>query len=153
MRHSLSCRTRCDAGDRKQKSPERLAQRAFCRGSLGAWRLNRISPVSVMQALQFKKWNTGQESNLRALRSKRNGDASNPLPVCNWIRRQESDLRGRRSERRWDSSNPHLNCIGGTARTRTLQAGFWRPGTTLWPTRNWRRADDSNITPLRMPSV
>src|SRR5215469_396254 len=45
------------------------------------------------------KWNTRQESNLRALGSKPNGDAGNPRLVYWWIRRQESDLRGLRSER------------------------------------------------------
>jgi hypothetical protein len=57
-------------------------------------------------------WNTRQESNLRALGSKPNGDADNPRLVY-WIRRQESDLRGLRSERSWDASNPHLNNLAG----------------------------------------
>jgi hypothetical protein len=58
------------------------------------------------------EWNTRQESNLRALGSKPNGDAGNPRLVY-WIRRQESDLRGLRSERSWDASNPHLNDLAG----------------------------------------
>jgi hypothetical protein len=58
------------------------------------------------------KWNTRQESNLRALGSKPNGDAGNPRLVY-WLRRQESDLRGLRSERSWDASNPHLNKMAG----------------------------------------
>ena len=39
------------------------------------------------------EWNTRQESNLRALGSKPNGDAGKPLLVY-WIRRHESGLRG-----------------------------------------------------------
>jgi hypothetical protein len=70
---------------------------------------NRCPPV---------RWNTRQESNLRALGSKPNGDTGNPRLVC-WIRRQESDLRGLRSERSWDASNPHLNNCGGPTRSRT----------------------------------
>jgi hypothetical protein len=58
------------------------------------------------------RWNTRQESNLRALGSRPNGDTGNPRLVC-WIRRQESDLRGLRSERSWDASNPHLNDLAG----------------------------------------
>ena len=53
-------------------------------------------------------WNTRQESNLRALGSKPNGDAGNPRLVY-WIRRQGSNLRRLRSERSWDASNPHLS--------------------------------------------
>lgn len=69
------------------------------------------------------EWNTRQESNLRALGSKPNGDAGNPRLVY-WIRRQESDLRGLRSERSWDASNPHLSKSGGPSRNRTLLTGF-----------------------------
>lgn len=59
-----------------------------------------------------KEWNTRQESNLRALGSRPNGDTGN-LRLVYWIRRQESDLRGLRSERSWDASNPHLNDLAG----------------------------------------
>ena len=72
--------------------------------ALGTW-IGTTSQDSV-------EWNTRQESNLRALGSKPNGDAGNPRLVF-WIRRQESDLRGLRSERSWDASNPHLNDLAG----------------------------------------
>jgi hypothetical protein len=72
--------------------------------ALGTW-IGTTSQDSV-------EWNTRQESNLRALGSKPNGDAGNPRLVY-WIRRQESDLRGLRSERSWDASNPHLNKMAG----------------------------------------
>jgi hypothetical protein len=65
-----------------------------------------------LAARSLARWNTRQESNLRALGSKPNGDADNPRLVY-WIRRQESDLRGLRSERSWDASNPHLNSLAG----------------------------------------
>ena len=70
-------------------------------------------------------WNTRQESNLRALGSKPNGDAGNPRLVY-WIRRQESDLRGLRSERSWDASNPHLNDWRASKELHPT-SGLWRP--------------------------
>lgn len=66
----------------------------------------------IAHAKRFSEWNTRQESNLRALGSRPNGDTGNPRLVY-WIRRQESDLRGLRSERSWDASNPHLNKLAG----------------------------------------
>jgi hypothetical protein len=71
------------------------------------------------------EWNTRQESNLRALGSKPNGDAGNPRLVC-WLRRQESDLRGLRSERSWDASNPHLNKWRASKELHPT-SGLWRP--------------------------
>lgn len=90
-------------------------------------------------------WNTRQESNLRALGSKPNGDAGNPRLVY-WIRRQESDLRGLHSERSWDASNPHLNDLAG----RQGIEPYWPVlETSLLPedNPNWRRA----VSPSHMP--
>lgn len=69
---------------------------------------SRPVPGSVATRVSAAKWNTRQESNLRALGSKPNGDAGNPRLVY-WIRRQESDLRGCGSEPQWDTGNPHLS--------------------------------------------
>lgn len=82
---------------------------------IGRYRIPKAD-VPFIEALPGRnhpvKWNTRQESNLRALGSKPNGDAGNPRLVY-WLRRQESDLRGLRSERSWDASNPHLNNLAG----------------------------------------
>ena len=75
-------------------------------------RCRDVGAASGLGWLRHDVWNTRQESNLRALGSKPNGDAGNPRLVY-WLRRQESDLRGLRSERSWDASNPHLNNLAG----------------------------------------
>ena len=68
--------------------------------------------TNAARLLTLRELDTRQESNLRALGSKPNGDAGNPRLVY-WIRRQESDLRGLGSEPSWDTSNPHLRCLAG----------------------------------------
>jgi hypothetical protein len=70
---------------------------------------------------QLVERNTRQESNLRALGSKPNGDAGNPRLVY-WLRRQESDLRGLRSERSRDAS-PRVESPAARTGCRRLSPG------------------------------
>jgi hypothetical protein len=88
-------------------------------------RTNQSTDPAIVDAPSEAEWNTRQESNLRALGSRPNGDAGNPRLVC-WLRRQESDLRGLRSERSWDASNPHLNKMAASKELHPT-CGLWRP--------------------------
>ena len=110
----LATETASSCGTRKRNSQRRRARRDS--------RTRTADTTSVSTSVGHGPMNsdsaerdTRQESNLRALGSKPNGDAVNPQLVywMYWIRRQESDLRGLRSERSWDTSNPHLNDLAG----------------------------------------
>ena len=95
---------------------------------------------------------TRQESNLRALGSRPNGDTGNPRLVC-WIRRQESNLRGLRSERSWDASNPHLNKLAGRLGLEPSKVGFGDQPPRLRSTHNGGERTTRKPCPFGHPAV
>ncbi len=133
-----SCGTR---GRNSQRRRARRDSRARTADTTSVSTSVRHGPTNSGSA----EWNTRQESNLRALGSKPNGDAGNPRLVY-WIRRQESDLRGLRSERSWDASNPHLNSLAGR---QGIEPCLPVLETSLLPedNPNWRRAVSASHMP------